>query len=158
MTGYPSTRKTAHRAPDIVEIFALIAHLVSTLVRMALPGGVRAVIVESLLLKHQLLVLSRSRKRAPRLTPLDRLQSPLDQQNSPWTRSLHGIGSDQMHFKSEIPLVIPCKFSAVTNSARHIGAHLAASYAIADNQRIKGLRAWPKCRQEWRGVQKCREA
>ena len=30
-------------------------------------------IVESLLLKHQLLVLSRSRKRAPRLTPWDRL-------------------------------------------------------------------------------------
>jgi putative transposase len=57
----------------IMEIFALIAHLLSTLVRVALPGGVRAVIVESLLLKHQLLVLSRSRKRAPRLTPWDRL-------------------------------------------------------------------------------------
>ena len=26
---------------------------------------------------------------------------------------LHGIGFDQMHVKSEIPLVIPCKFSAV---------------------------------------------
>src|SRR5450631_3911191 len=57
----------------IMESFALIAHLLSTLVRVALPGGVRAVIVESLLLKHQLLVLSRSRKRAPRLTPWDRL-------------------------------------------------------------------------------------
>src|SRR5450759_1581557 len=57
----------------IMEIFALIAHLVSTLVRVALPGGVRAVIVESLLLKHQLLVLSRSRKRAPSLTSWDRL-------------------------------------------------------------------------------------
>jgi hypothetical protein len=56
-----------------MEIFALIAHLVSTLVRVDLPGGVRAVIVESLLLKHQLLVLSRSRKRAPSLTPWDRL-------------------------------------------------------------------------------------
>ena len=38
-----------------------------------MPGGVRAVIVESLLLKHQLLILNRSRKRAPRLTPWDRL-------------------------------------------------------------------------------------
>src|SRR5450631_4853613 len=56
-----------------VQIFALIAHLVTTLVRVALPGGVRAVIVESLLLKHQLLILNRSRKRAPRLTPWDRL-------------------------------------------------------------------------------------
>jgi putative transposase len=57
----------------IMEIFALIAHLVSTLVRVGLPGGVRAVISESLLLKHQLLILSRSRKRAPSLTPWDRL-------------------------------------------------------------------------------------
>ena len=52
-----------------VQIFALIAHLVTTLVRLALPGGVRAVIAESLLLKHQLLILNRSRNRAPRLTP-----------------------------------------------------------------------------------------
>jgi hypothetical protein len=45
----------------IVEIFAFIAHLVTTLVRVALSGGVRAVIAESLLLKHQLLILNRSR-------------------------------------------------------------------------------------------------
>jgi hypothetical protein len=31
------------------------------------------VIAESLLLKHQLLILNRSRNRAPRLTPWDRL-------------------------------------------------------------------------------------
>jgi putative transposase len=57
----------------IMEIFALIAHLLAIVVRVGVPGGVRAVIVESLLLKHQLMVLSRSRKRAPRLTPWDRL-------------------------------------------------------------------------------------
>jgi hypothetical protein len=57
----------------IMEIFALIAHLLTTLVWLALPGGVRAVIAESLLLKHQLLILNRSRNRAPRLTPWDRL-------------------------------------------------------------------------------------
>jgi hypothetical protein len=57
----------------IMKIFALIAHLVTTLVRVALPGGVRAVIAESLLLKHQLLILNRSRNRAPRLTPWARL-------------------------------------------------------------------------------------
>src|SRR5471032_1789318 len=56
-----------------VQIFALIAHLVTTLVRLGLPGGVRAVIAEALLLKHQLLILNRSRNRAPRLTPWDRL-------------------------------------------------------------------------------------
>ena len=36
----------------IMEIFALIAHLLTTVVRVALPGGVRAVNAESLLLKH----------------------------------------------------------------------------------------------------------
>jgi putative transposase len=36
------------------------------------PGGVRAVAAESLLLKHQLVISSRSRKRAPNLTTLDR--------------------------------------------------------------------------------------
>jgi hypothetical protein len=63
----------------IMEIFALIAHLLTTVVRIALPGGVRAVIAESLLLKHQLLVVSRSRNRAPRLTP--------------WDRRLFGVGA-----------------------------------------------------------------
>ena len=63
----------------IMEIFALIAHLVTTLVRVALPGGVRAVIAESLLLKHQLLILNRSRNRAPRLTP--------------WARLFFGVGA-----------------------------------------------------------------
>jgi hypothetical protein len=57
----------------MLEIFEIVAHLFATVVRVAVPGGVRAVIVESLLLKHQLLVLSRSRKRASRLTPWDRL-------------------------------------------------------------------------------------
>jgi hypothetical protein len=37
------------------------------------PGGVRSVVAESLLLKHQLLTLKRSSKRAPKLTPWDRL-------------------------------------------------------------------------------------
>ena len=36
------------------------------------PGGVRAVIVENLLLKQQLIVLRRPRQRAPRLTASDR--------------------------------------------------------------------------------------
>jgi len=36
------------------------------------PGGLRAVIAESVLLKHQLLISNRSRQRAPNLSPLDR--------------------------------------------------------------------------------------
>ena len=55
------------------ESFILIAHLVTTLVRLVQPGGVRSVVAQSLALKHQLLVLQRRRKRAPRLTAWDRL-------------------------------------------------------------------------------------
>jgi putative transposase len=51
----------------------LIAHLIVTTIRTIAPGGARAVIAESLLLKHQLLVLNRSRKKAPRLRALDRV-------------------------------------------------------------------------------------
>jgi putative transposase len=51
----------------------LIAHLIITAIRTIAPGGARAVIAESLLLKHQLLILSRSRKKAPRLRALDRI-------------------------------------------------------------------------------------
>ena len=41
--------------------------------RLCHPGGVRAVIAENLLLKHQLMVLRRGRRRAPSLTGRDRL-------------------------------------------------------------------------------------
>jgi putative transposase len=39
------------------------------------PGGVRSVLAESVLMRHQLLVLNRSRRRAPNLRALDRLVS-----------------------------------------------------------------------------------
>src|SRR5882672_12390524 len=51
----------------------LIAHLIITTIRTIAPGGARAVIAESLLLKHQLLILNRSRKKAPKLRALDRI-------------------------------------------------------------------------------------
>ena len=53
--------------------FVLIAHLIITTIRTVTPGGARAVIAESLLLKHQLLILNRSRRKAPRLRTLDRI-------------------------------------------------------------------------------------
>ncbi len=36
-------------------------------------GGARAVVAESLLVKHQLVILNRGRERAPNLRPMDRL-------------------------------------------------------------------------------------
>ena len=51
----------------------LAIHLLATVANLVRPGGVRAVAAESLLLKHQLLISSRSRHRAPNLTTLDRV-------------------------------------------------------------------------------------
>ena len=51
----------------------LLIHLVVTIARFFGPGGARSVVAESLLLKHQLLILNRSRARAPVLRPSDRL-------------------------------------------------------------------------------------
>ena len=55
------------------ELIILFIHAVATLMRVVRPGGVRAVIAESVLAKHQLLILSRSRRRAPNLRILDRI-------------------------------------------------------------------------------------
>ena len=41
------------------------------------PGGVRSLIAESLLLKHQILILNRSRKRSPNLHASDRILAGL---------------------------------------------------------------------------------
>ena len=54
-------------------LFRLIGHLLLTLARLAGPGGVRAVAAESLAVKHQLLIMRRSRRRGPNLTGWDRL-------------------------------------------------------------------------------------
>jgi hypothetical protein len=55
------------------ELFVLIAHLLITLAKLARPGGLGAVAAESLAVKHQLLVMKRAQRRAPNLTPWDRL-------------------------------------------------------------------------------------
>jgi len=47
------------------------------------PGSVKALLAENLLLRHQLLVLRRGRRRAPNLCPTDRLFLGF------WTRWLH---------------------------------------------------------------------
>jgi len=55
------------------DLLALLAHLLTTLAKLLGPGGTRAVVADSLLLKQQLLVINRSRRRAPHLSALDRM-------------------------------------------------------------------------------------
>ena len=54
------------------DLILLFVHVLATSIRLARPGGVRSVLAESALLKHQLLILNRSR-RAPNLRVSDRL-------------------------------------------------------------------------------------
>ena len=55
------------------DLILLFVHVLATSIRLARPGGVRSVLAESVLLKHQLLILNRSRRRAPNLRASDRL-------------------------------------------------------------------------------------
>ena len=53
-------------------LLLLLIHLVAVLARLAGPGGVRGLVAENLLMKQQLLVLGRARRRAPNLSSLER--------------------------------------------------------------------------------------
>jgi hypothetical protein len=55
------------------DLAVLVLHLLTTIARLAGPGGTRSVVAESVLLKQQLLILNRTRKRAPNLRPVDRV-------------------------------------------------------------------------------------
>ena len=55
----------------------LFFHLIATVARLAGPGGIRSLVAESVLVKHQLLILNRSRKRAPHLLAFDRIAAGL---------------------------------------------------------------------------------
>jgi putative transposase len=59
------------------DLAVLVLHLLTTVARLAGPGGVRSVVAESVLVKHQLLILNRSRKRSPNLQSSDRLVAGL---------------------------------------------------------------------------------
>ena len=63
--------------PRMRERVLLLIHLIATVAKFLLPGGARSIIAESLLLKHQLLILNRSRARAPNLRPFDRVIAAL---------------------------------------------------------------------------------
>jgi hypothetical protein len=55
------------------DLAVLLIHLITTVARLAGPGGARSVVAESVLVKQQLLILNRSRQRSPNLRACDRL-------------------------------------------------------------------------------------
>ena len=55
------------------DIFTLILHVIVIVIRLGRPGGLRSVVAESVLMRHQVLILNRGRKRAPNLRASDRI-------------------------------------------------------------------------------------
>jgi len=54
-------------------LVVLLIHLIVVLTQLLQLGGVRSLVAESLLLKHQLLIVNRSRQRSPMLSSWDRI-------------------------------------------------------------------------------------
>jgi hypothetical protein len=54
------------------DMLILIAHLLTTIAKFLGPDGAKSVVADSLLMKQQVLINSRSRQRAPNLSALDR--------------------------------------------------------------------------------------
>jgi hypothetical protein len=55
------------------DLVILFLYLIVTVVRLARPGGLRSVVAESLLVKHQLRILNRGRKHAANLRATERI-------------------------------------------------------------------------------------
>jgi hypothetical protein len=55
------------------DLLVLLAHLLTTVAKLLGRGGARAVVADNLLMKQQLLVINRSRRRAPNVFALDRI-------------------------------------------------------------------------------------
>ena len=50
---------------DMRDLIILLVHLITTFFRLVGPGGLRSVLAESVFIKHQLLIVNRSRRRHP---------------------------------------------------------------------------------------------
>src|SRR5690348_7126219 len=55
------------------DILTVFLHVIVTILRLSQPGGLRSVVAESVLMRQQVLILNRGRKRAPNLRSSDRI-------------------------------------------------------------------------------------
>ena len=74
ITNVPTMRRLGALIPLPVmrDLLVLLTHLIVIVVRLERPAGLRSV-VAAMLLRHQLLILNRGRKRASNLRTADRL-------------------------------------------------------------------------------------
>ena len=75
-------------------IFMVFTYLVSLTNKLLRLGGMKALIAENLILKQQLLLITRSRKRAPDLSPvglefiiMPRVEAERDHDNAPASKT-----------------------------------------------------------------------
>jgi len=54
-------------------LLIVLAHRLTTIAKLREPERAKAIVADSLLMKRQILIVSRSRRRAPTLSVLDRL-------------------------------------------------------------------------------------
>src|SRR5262245_56103669 len=59
------------------DIFILFLYAIVTIIRLGKPGGLRCVVAEAVLMRHQLLILNRGRKRLPTSRSSDRIVAGL---------------------------------------------------------------------------------
>jgi len=59
------------------DLIVLFIHFIAALARLLGPGGARSIVAESILLRHQLLIVNRSRHRSPNLCASDRILAGL---------------------------------------------------------------------------------
>jgi len=54
-------------------IVLITLHILMMLFKLCLPGGLRKIIAENIVIKQQLIVVKRSQKKCPNLSPVERL-------------------------------------------------------------------------------------
>jgi hypothetical protein len=72
-TTLRGARRLTYADAHMRDLLLALLQLAVVTAKLCGSGGVRAVMAENLLLKQQLIVLRRARKRAPNLAPSDRL-------------------------------------------------------------------------------------
>jgi hypothetical protein len=96
----------------MTHLLILAVHLLATVVKLLRPGGVRAVVAESMLPKHQLVISSRARRRAPNLNSFDRLVLGLRSLFVSGTPAFQARGYPELRFH-EAPPAFACSATSV---------------------------------------------
>ena len=68
------------------DLLVLFAHLLATVAKRLGPGGAKTIVADSLLMKQQILIVNRTRQRAPNLTALGirNTDEPINQKTPTW--------------------------------------------------------------------------